>query len=80
MNIRHVLTTLAGILIAMASIAGTACLLVTMQEDNSVWGLILLEGVIAIILHILAIVKVKRGSFIGAGLILASLALGRFQS
>lgn len=62
MNIRHVLTTLAGILIAMASIAGTACLLVTMQEDNSVWGLILLEGVIAIILHILAIVKVKRGS------------------
>ena len=61
MNTRHVLTTIAGILIAIAYIVVSAYLLVTMREDG-MWGLILPEALIAIIFHIIALVRVRGGS------------------
>ena len=61
MNKRNVLTAIAGVLIAIAYTAGSGYLLAAMQ-DNSKWGLILAEAVIAIVFHIVALVRVKRGS------------------
>lgn len=61
MNIRNVLTAIAGVLIAIAYIAGTAYLLATMPKD-SISGILLVEAVIAIIFHLIALAKVKRGS------------------
>ena len=61
MNKRNVLTAIAGVLIAIAYIAGSGYLLATMQDDSK-WGLILAEAVIAIVFHIVALVRVKRGS------------------
>ncbi|MBQ4385184.1 MAG: hypothetical protein II823_04575 [Kiritimatiellae bacterium] len=61
MNKRHVLTTIAGVLVAIAYITGTAYLLTTLQEDDR-WCLILSEAAVAVIFHLIALVKVKRGS------------------
>ena len=61
MNKRNVLTTIVGVLVAIAYIAGSAYLLAAMQDDSK-WGLILSEVVIAIVLHLVALVRVKRGS------------------
>ncbi len=61
MNKRNVLTTIAGVLIAIAYITGTAYLLATMREDN-LWGIILPEAAIALVFHLVALAKVKRGS------------------
>ncbi len=58
---RHVLTTIAGVFVAIAYIAGTAYLLTTMQGEG-IWGLILPEAVIALVFHLIALAKVKRGS------------------
>ena len=61
MNRRNVLTAIAGVLIAISYIAGTAYLLATMPKEN-IDGLILVEGVIAVVFHLVALAKVKRGS------------------
>lgn len=61
MNKRHVLTTIAGVLVAIAYISGTAYLLTTLQEDDR-WCLILSEAAVAVIFHLIALIKVKRGS------------------
>ena len=61
MNIRNVLTAVVGVLIAIAYIAGSAYLLATMPNDNR-GGLILVEAVIAIVFHLIALSKVKRGT------------------
>lgn len=61
MNKRNVLTAIAGVLIAISYIAGTAYLLATMPKEN-IDGLILVEGVIAVVFHLTALAKVKRGS------------------
>ena len=61
MNKRNVLAAIAGVLIAISYIVGTAYLLATMPKDNVV-GIILVEGVIAVVFHLVALAKVKRGS------------------
>ena len=61
MNVRNVLTTIAGVFVAIAYIAGTAYLLTTIRGDG-IWGLVLSEAVIALVFHLIALAKVKRGS------------------
>ena len=62
MNKRNAIVTIAGIIMAIAYIAGTAYLL-AMNQGEDIWGAILLpEAVIAIIFHIVALIKVKRGT------------------
>lgn len=61
MNKRNVLAAIAGVLIAISYIVGTAYLLATMPKDNVV-GIILVEGVIAVVFHLIALAKVKKGS------------------
>lgn len=61
MNKRNVLTTIVGVLIAIAYIAGTAYLLATMRGDDTL-VVIVPELVIALIFHLIALAKVKRGS------------------
>lgn len=61
MNKRNVLTTIVGVLIAIAYIAGTAYLLATMRGDDTL-VVIVPELVIALICHLIALAKVKRGS------------------
>lgn len=61
MNKRNVLTTIVGVLMAIAYIAGTAYLLATMRGDDTL-VVIVPELVIALICHLIALAKVKRGS------------------
>lgn len=61
MNKRNVLATIAGVLIAIAYIAGSVYLLATMQDDSKC-GLILAEAVIAIVFHLIALARVRGGS------------------
>lgn len=61
MNRRNVFVAIGGVLLALSYIACTIYLFLTAQQDK-IWGLIIAELAIASIFHIIALVKVKKGT------------------